>query len=544
MKIILKTTLLLLIISVFIAPLCGLSAFAEGEETFDKVRDVYIPEALIVNAPTVVQLIDSTQKLDSLQNEVRPQGAWLRLGAEDRKVILAESAIELTQALDACAGKVIPVIEIPNEAAAEYVITNVKDQYFDMILASNDAAVLDKLNKAAIPYTRLAYITNETDAVKVTNQALTCGAMIVVTQNATREFCEYLQQRFLTVMLRPNVKNDELSVRASVDCGANFVVMDGFKKAYEMYEAVTRICYIREGYIVGHRCMVSAAPENTVEGLREAFENGADAVEIDIWRTTDDRLVCFHNNYLAGSTTIEAPYPTKLINEYSLEELQQFSLKQKGDYFDCKIPTLDQMLSALKEYPGKMIVIEIKDYKKTGELVHALLEEYGVTSQAVFISFGGDYLRDQREFNPGVGTSLLTSATWEDPLGYVDHYFKYTVGLPASYSPGKTISVEGIRQLHARGVAVNLWTAYRLGEMTDMAFHGAQFITTDAVEDGSMVKDFYNRMNADQVFGTYTPPVTEENTDFTTIVVICICSSAVIIVIVCIFIRKKKKAKS
>jgi glycerophosphoryl diester phosphodiesterase len=521
--------------------LCGINVSAE-EESFAKIRDIYMPETLIVNPPTVVQMIDTSDKLNALKNEVRPQCAWLRL-SEQHNVIISDATVSLTDALDACCEKVIPIIEIPNEIAAQYVIKTVKDQYYDLIFASMDTEVLELMNDAAIPYSRLAYISDSQNPTEVAQKALSCGAMIVVQKQCVRNNAEYFQQRFLTVMLMPEAENDELAVRAAVDVGANFVVMNGFEKAYEMYAAVTRVSYIRKGYIVGHRCMVSTAPENTVEGLHEAFQNGADAVEIDIWRTTDDRLVCFHNNYLTGSTTVESPFPTKLINEYSLEELQAFNLKQKGEYFDCKIPTLDQMFEALKEYPDKMIVIEIKDFKKTGELVHALMEEYGVTQQCVFISFGGNYLQDQREFNPAVGTSLLTSATWEDPKGYVDHYYHYTVGLPASYSPSKSISVDGIRQLHARGVGVNLWTAYRLGEMTDMAYHGAQFITTDVVEEESSIRPFYTRMSADEVFGRYAPPVEEKPFNQTAQIII-IASVAMVLcagAAVTVFMIKRKQ---
>jgi len=275
---------------------------------------------------------------------------------------------------------------------------------------------------------------------------------------------------------------------------------------------VPRVAYVRRGYIVGHRGMVSKAPDNTIEGLHEAFQNGADAVEIDIWKTKDDRIVCFHNNYLKGSTTVEAEEPEKLIIDYTYEELQQFTLKPKGDYVDCKIPTLDDMLAGLAEYPGKVLVIEIKDYQELAPLVHELLDRYDAFDDCVFISFGGNYLSAQHKVNPTLGASLLDGGyPVDDALGCVDRYYTYTVGYPASYSPSYNISVDAIRQLHYRGVGVNLWTANTFTLMTDMAYHGAQFITTDLVEEEAWIHDYYKNMDSEKIFGKYVPPVPENN---------------------------------
>ena len=526
--------------------LCFMMVFALPVSVFaeepSKVRDVYVPDTLMVNPPAVVQRIDSRDKLSGLQNEVRPQLAWFTLN-DDASVSVGDQQISLTDALNACAGKVIPVLNIPSLSAAATVSQTVKDKYFDMILASASTEVLSKLFAEAITHTRLAYITDEQNPSKIVADALTSGAMIVVQKDTIRYNAEYLQQRFMSVMLMPDSENDELAVRYSVDVGANFVVLDSFEKAYEMYAAVERVAYVRRAYIIGHRGMVNKAPDNTVEGLHEAFKAGADAVEIDIWRTEDDRLICFHNSNLKGSTTVEADEPEKPINSYTLPQLQEFTLKPKGEYTECKIPTFDQMLEALSQYPDKLLVIELKDYKESADLVHKLVEQYGVRDRCVFISFGGNYLKAQQALNPTLGKSLLDSGHLPDPLECVDRYYHYTLGYPASYSPSYTITYSAVYQLHLRGVGVNMWTAQTLGQMTDMAYHGAQFITTDLVEEESWVRMYYTRMSADEIFGKYVPPVPEKTFDLSFLWIIILPLVTVMAGITGFVFAKKRKKK-
>lgn len=525
---------------------------AEPEES--KIRDIYIPDTYLVNPPSVVQNINSKAKMNALQNEVRPQAAWFTLDTgSDHTVILGNDRVSLETAFHACKGKVIPILVIKDMATAEYVCNAVKDRVYDLIFVSENADVVQWLFEQKIPYSRLGLITGQTDAKTIAADTLSCNANIAILKNTDRATAEYLQQRFLSVMVTPDLANDELAVRAAVDCGANMVLLDGFQKAYEMYDAVNQVRYVRRSFFVGHRGMVNVAPENTVEGLREAFNHGADAVECDIWRTEDDRLVCFHNNYLQGSTTVEAANPKKLINTYTLAELEAYTLKPKGEYTDCKIPTLDAMLSALKEYPGKILVIEIKDSKVIAPFVKELIQQYDVADQCVIIAFGGNQIEQHREQMPTIGASLLNGGfiKYGLPLEEVDTAMRFLSGRSAAFSPNYNIQWESIVHLNSRGISCNLWTAQAEGQMLTMAYHGAQFITTDCIEDMDYVTTCFADMSSDYIFGDYVAPAQSqppaENVKPSTPVWVWILISAGVMVlagaVVAIVLIKKNKAK-
>lgn len=540
-----------------IAAICilMLPSFAVSAETEEpKIRDIYIPDTFLVNPPSVVQNVNSKTKLNALQNEVRPQAAWFTLDTtSDHAVILGNDRVSLDAAFDACKGKVIPILVIKDMDTAEYVCNAVKNKVYDLIFISENPDVIQWLFDQKIPYSRLGLISDQTDAKTIAADTLSCNANIAILKNTDRATAEYLQQRFLSVMVTPDLANDELAVRAAVDCGANMVLLDGFKKAYEMYDAVNQVRYIRRSFFVGHRGMVNVAPENTVEGLREAFNHGADAVECDIWRTEDDRLVCFHNNYLQGSTTVEADQPQKWINTYTLAELEAFTLKPKGEYTDCKIPTLDAMLSALKEYPGKILVIEIKDSKIIAPFVKELIQQYDVADQCVIIAFGGNQLEQHRTELPTIGASLLYGGygKYELPLEQTEIAMKYLSGRSASFSPNYNIDWETIAHLNSRGITCNLWTAPSDGQMLTMAYNGAQFITTDCIEDMDYVTRCFADMSADYIFGKYVAPVqpklpVETEKPLTSIWVWILISAGITVLagtVVTFVLIKKNKAK-
>src|SRR5690606_32215522 len=56
--------------------------------------------------------------------------------------------------------------------------------------------------------------------------------------------------------------------------------------------------------IIAHRGASRAAPENTVAAFRRAVEMGADAIELDVRRTGDDRLVVHHDPSIADGRAI------------------------------------------------------------------------------------------------------------------------------------------------------------------------------------------------------------------------------------------------
>jgi len=106
---------------------------------------------------------------------------------------------------------------------------------------------------------------------------------------------------------------------------------------------------------IAHRGASFDAPENTLAAIHLAWEQRADAVEVDIHLSKDDKIVVIHDD-TTGRTTGE----NHIVRELTLTELQRLDAGAwKGSQWTGqRIPTLDETLATV---PGdKRIFIEIK----------------------------------------------------------------------------------------------------------------------------------------------------------------------------------------
>ncbi len=449
------------------------------------VRSIYEPSTGLVGAPTVIQTVSSKAQLTALRNPVKPQGVWLPISVEsDHKVILGEETQTLANALKACGTSVIPVIQVYDMASAKYVANVLRDTYYDVILASADKDVLRYFTDQRLDYTRRAYITHETDMKKVAQDALCAGAMICVLQDPTRANVEYLQKRFLSVTVRRTDSSaDSVRVAAAINCGANGVVVADKNAAYNLYKKIDARTqtHIRRPFIVGHRGYPTVAPENSIEGMKEAFNAGADAVECDIWATKDGHVVINHNGNLGGYTTDNSA--TAAMSSLTRSQIKSYTLKPVGKYTNCKFAFLDEMFEVLKTYPDKMLVIELKTTDpNVVTLARKLAVDYNVLDRIVFISFHLSQITNCRKAFPEVGASWLGDGAYGSVMKGVETIYGNVQHTPASGSPGSNISANLVRALQHRGITTNHWTINSLPDADANAKKGATFITTDHSE--------------------------------------------------------------
>ena len=58
--------------------------------------------------------------------------------------------------------------------------------------------------------------------------------------------------------------------------------------------------------VMAHRGASAYAPENTLESFALAKENGAQGIELDIYETSDGRLVIHHDNNIKRMSGVDA----------------------------------------------------------------------------------------------------------------------------------------------------------------------------------------------------------------------------------------------
>jgi len=110
-------------------------------------------------------------------------------------------------------------------------------------------------------------------------------------------------------------------------------------------------------YVVAHRGVHDAIPENTLPAYQKAIDLGVDFVEIDVRTTKDGKFVSIHNDKVdayAGGTKGR-------VRDMTLEEVRALDVGSRigPQWKGTKIPTFEEILDLCKGKVG--IYLDLKD---------------------------------------------------------------------------------------------------------------------------------------------------------------------------------------
>ncbi|WP_321347146.1 glycerophosphodiester phosphodiesterase family protein [uncultured Draconibacterium sp.] len=155
---------------------------------------------------------------------------------------------------------------------------------------------------------------------------------------------------------------------------------------------------IAQNTFIAHRGASYLAPENTVASAKLAWELGADAVEVDVHLSKDNRVIVIHDKdtkrTCGGKTNLTIAKTPSIL----LRDLDAGSWK--GEEFKGeKLPFLSEIIETVPV--GKTLVVEIK--AGGDEIIPALrrtIDKSGKAEQIVFISFGWDTILNTHDEFP------------------------------------------------------------------------------------------------------------------------------------------------
>jgi hypothetical protein len=154
-----------------------------------------------------------------------------------------------------------------------------------------------------------------------------------------------------------------------------------------------RVAERRKGTdVICHRGASEHAQENTLEAFRATFELGGDGNEIDIRRTKDGVLVCFHDDML--DRHLEAYGDA---SHYTWDELKRFRFRNPGRFGEqTRIPTLVEVFDLHRRHAGLMH-LDIKRHGLDAEIAE-LLTKMDMWDHVGYCNTetGGVILRDAR----------------------------------------------------------------------------------------------------------------------------------------------------
>ncbi len=229
--------------------------------------------------------------------------------------------------------------------------------------------------------------------------------------------------------------------------------------------------------VLGHRGASAEAPENTLAAFRLAMEQGADGVELDVWRCGTGEVVVIHDEDTARTCGEGLPVPgTPLPRLRALDAGRWKGARWAGE----RIPLLAEVLEAL---PGAVVNVELKSRPGQGDAalaqaVAGLVREARAEARVLVSSFDFALVAAFRRAAPGVATGLLFEASWHRWLRVPWATWRLQ---PSALHPDRRLCTPGRLAGWVAGPrAVNVWTVDEPAEVRRLAQAGAAALICNA----------------------------------------------------------------
>lgn len=148
--------------------------------------------------------------------------------------------------------------------------------------------------------------------------------------------------------------------------------------------------------VEGHRGYCAKYPENTLISFEAALDLGVDAIEFDVWLTSDKVPVLMHDGNARRTCGVDRHLRDMTLAE--VKELEPAYTEKFGDTYKGRgvtVPTLEELLILCKEKrPDIKLGVEIKEYTEENvDLTVSLLKKYGFFDTCYFYAFNGRIIK-------------------------------------------------------------------------------------------------------------------------------------------------------
>ena len=148
--------------------------------------------------------------------------------------------------------------------------------------------------------------------------------------------------------------------------------------------------------VEGHRGYCAKYPENTLISFEAALDLGVDAIEFDVWLTSDKVPVLMHDGNALRTCGVNVH-----LRDLTLEEAKKLEPAYESKFGDTyknmgvTVPTLEELLILCKnKRPDILLGVEIKEYTEENvDLTVALLKKYGVFDNCYFYAFNARIIK-------------------------------------------------------------------------------------------------------------------------------------------------------
>ena len=226
--------------------------------------------------------------------------------------------------------------------------------------------------------------------------------------------------------------------------------------------------------IIAHRGASYDAPENTLASIRLGWEQGADAVEVDVHLSKDNRIVVIHD-----ADTKRVAGVRRLVCDCTWSELQQLDCgkwkapRWKGERF----ATLDEALDTIPK--GRRMLVEIKSGPE-------IIPHFPARNEVVAIGFELETMRRLKQRHSRVETYWVVA--WRRDLKRGGWLPKPATLIEQCLDAGlngldvganRPLSADFVRQVKDAGLKLYVWTVDSPAKARQLQAVGVDGIATN-----------------------------------------------------------------
>jgi glycerophosphoryl diester phosphodiesterase len=247
--------------------------------------------------------------------------------------------------------------------------------------------------------------------------------------------------------------------------------------------------------VFAHRGGCDLGPENTIAAFDIGMSTGADGLELDVHLSADNVLVVHHDRTLDRTTDATGPVAARTADElarvdagYRFARGGDFPFRGRG----IGVPTLREVLA---RYRGVPTIIEIKvDTPAMGRTVAEEIRRAGAIDSACVAGYGLASATAARAELPGVAASAaqpeVRLAVYRSWLRWPVRRAAYqTYQVPERAEATRIVSRRFIRDAHAAGLKVQVWTVDEEADMRRLLEWGVDGLISNRPDTAVRVRD-------------------------------------------------------
>ena len=424
----------------------------------DYMMDTYHKKTNLTRTPSVYSSIKDNAAYTSLKEaaeskKMRPTGVIMNFN--DNLSVLADDG-QILGTLDATLASfnkaVIPMLKADNATQAQKIADYAKaSNLVDGFYVSNQMELIQQMKTAYAKLSSLYILPDDFTYSKANIKTLVENAnkasvrAILVPSNFEEEGITYLQNHMITVMTKGETENE---IVEGVLHGATGIYTGDVNLAYNTFNTFKKGTLTRKPNVIGHRGMLSSTTvENTLSAFKEAFEKGANALEMDLHVTSDRKIVVNHDDNVNG----------KKIANMTLAEVQAIDFIRGNKVHH--LSSLEEVFDYFKD-KDVMLALEIKiNNQDLIPLLKELFEQYkdtDIQEKCFFIGFYDkiSMFKLVREQLPTMSIEVFPSTGVT-----VQSAMNLATQVNAAVNPDKNIIPENfIQDMQDRGYMVNTYT--------------------------------------------------------------------------------------